>query len=111
MPVADQVVTSGGQGSDGGDQGVGRAGHAARDAHHEVDVHPAAVREPVRVEQPVQRGTWPRSNSSNSGTTSRSWRELVELADERPRVEEHVVAEVGGAHRQAARVRLARRAP
>ena len=30
--------------------------------------------------------------------------ELVEIGDERPRVAEHVVAEVGGAHRQAARV-------
>ena len=30
--------------------------------------------------------------------------ELVELGDERPRVGEHVVAEVGGAHREAARV-------
>ena len=63
-----------GQGRDAGDQRGRGAGHAARDAHHEVDVHLAAVRQAVAVQQPAAaRPRGPRSNSSNSGTTWRSW--------------------------------------
>ena len=49
--------------------------------------------------------TWPRSNSSNSGTTSRSSL-AVQLDHERPGVEEHVVAEVRRAAGERARVGL-----
>src|SRR5690606_3950291 len=44
------------EGGDRGDERVGGAGHPTGDAHDQVDVDLAAVREPVAVEQPAQGG-------------------------------------------------------
>ena len=104
MPVADHDVTASGRAATPGDERGRGAGHAARDAHHEVDVHLAAVRQPVAVQQPAQRSHVAEVEQLELRDHLALLAELVELGDERPRVGEHVVAEVGGAHRQAARV-------
>jgi hypothetical protein len=93
MPVADHDVVS--------------AGHAAAwHSHHQVAVHPAAVRQAVGVEQPVQRVNMTEVEQLELRHHLPLLRELVELGDERPRVHEHVVTEVRRAHRQRARVGL-----
>ena len=55
-----------------GDQRLGGARHAAGHPHDEVDVHVAAGRQPVLVQQASRDVRWPRSKISYSGTMPRS---------------------------------------
>src|SRR5690606_25904142 len=92
------------EGGDRGDERVGGAGHPSGDAHDEVDVDLAAVGQAVAVEQPAQRRDLPEVEQLELRHDLALLGELVKVADEPPGVHEDVVAEVRGAHGQAARV-------
>ena len=106
MPVADHDVVASGRAWTAATSVGGVARHPAGDAHDEVAVHLAAVREPETIKQSVQRGNVTEVEQLELGDDLSLLGERVELLDERPGVHEHPVAEVHRAHRQRAGVRL-----
>ena len=99
----------GGGGREVGDRGhqrVGGAVHPSGNAHHQVDVDLAAGRQSVAVEQPVQSVHLAEVEQLELRGHAALQGELVEVLHEGPRVEEDVVAEVGRAHGERARVGL-----
>ena len=106
MPVADHDVTSAGSIATPAISAAVVRRHRAGHPGHEVDVHPPAERQPVGVEQPAQGVHVAEVEQLELRHHLALLRLHVEVAHEPPGVEEHVVAEVGRAAGERARVGL-----
>jgi len=91
---------------DAGQQRGRRARHTAWDTGDEVNVHLAAEGQPIGVDQASKRRNVPEVEQLELGDDLALLRLTVEPGHEGVRVEEDVVAKVGGSTRQAAGVGL-----
>src|SRR5579859_456690 len=89
-----------------GDERLGGTGHPTGYPHHEVDVHTAAGRRPVPVEQSLKGGELTEVEDLVLGDDPALLHPGVQLDDELPPVEEDPVAEVDRTHRAGGHVRF-----
>ncbi len=106
MPVADHDVTAAGSASTAATRASAVPGIPPGTPITRSTCTRPPYGAPYRSQQPLQRGDMAEVEELELRHHLALLAELVELGDERPRVREDVVAEVGGAHGQAAGVRL-----